>query len=434
MNRMFRLLVVSAVVVFCSTSSIAQRYLTDYDSSLFIRDTVRTVIKRMENLSFSGYIQPQFQVAESKGAASFNGGNFSEFANNRFTLRRARIKLDYRLPSKNGSLPAAVFTFQIDATERGVITRDMFMRLYEPKYQHFSLVMGFFARPFGYEVNLGSGVRESPERGRMSQILFPGERDLGAMITYDKQTGKKKSFFKWDIGAFNGQGQSSTTEFDSFKDVISRVTFKPQDLSKNITLSGGLSFIYGGWRQENKYRYEIAQNNGNFFFKADSSISNIGDKVIRNYYGADLQLAHKHKWGKTEIRGEYWRGRQPGTVNSTVNPGALPLQPAYLRQFDGAFFYFLQNIVNKKNELILKYDWYDPNTKVASDDIGKANTNLTAADIKFSTFGVGFTHYFNNNLKLLGYYDFVSNEKTQLAGLTNDLKDNTFTLRFQLSF
>src|SRR5690349_18812936 len=101
MKQIFKLLICSVVFVSVSNAGFGQRYLTDYDSSLFIRDTVRSVIKRMENLSFSGYIQPQFQLAQSKGASSYNGGNFSEFSNNRFMLRRARIKLDYQLPSKN---------------------------------------------------------------------------------------------------------------------------------------------------------------------------------------------------------------------------------------------------------------------------------------------------------------------------------------------
>jgi hypothetical protein len=61
----------------------------------------------------------------------------------------------------------------------------MFMRLYETKGHNFSFTAGLFARPFGFEVNLGSNFRESPERGRMSQILMPTERDLGMMITYD---------------------------------------------------------------------------------------------------------------------------------------------------------------------------------------------------------------------------------------------------------
>src|SRR5215216_4223831 len=184
----------------------SQRYLSDYDSTLFIKDTVRPFLRRMENLRFTGYIQPQFQVAQSEGAPSFEGGNFSEFSNNRFMLRRARIKLDYQLPSntKERTLPNALFSFQIDATERGVAVRDMFLRLYEPKKQNLSLTMGLFARPFGYEVNLSSAYRETPERGRMSQILMPTERDLGAMVSYEVLA-ETKLPFKFDVGVFNGQ-------------------------------------------------------------------------------------------------------------------------------------------------------------------------------------------------------------------------------------
>src|SRR5882724_5276712 len=169
---------------FLSVAGYCQRYLADLDSSFFINDTVRPFLKRFENLRISGYMQPQFQVAQADGAQSFEGGNFSQFSRSRFMLRRARLKIDYLLMTKE-RFPQALFTFQIDATERGVIVRDMFIRLYETKKNNFSMTAGFFARPFGYEVNLGSSYRESPERGRMSQTLMPGERDLGVMFSFE---------------------------------------------------------------------------------------------------------------------------------------------------------------------------------------------------------------------------------------------------------
>lgn len=292
--------------------------------------------------------------------------------------------------------------------------------------------MGLFARPFGYEVNLSSSYRETPERGRMSQILMPTERDLGAMLSYESQKPGHKSPLKFDIGVFNGQGLAGITDFDSYKDIISRLTVKPVNLGESFFISGGLSFLNGGWRQATKYKYEMSKGTGNKFFAVDSSISNIGNKAPKRYYGADVQLGYKHAWGKTEVRAEYWRGEQPGTATSTTNPGALPLTPTYLRNFDGAFFYFLQNIINEHWELMAKYDWYDPNTRVEEKEIG--TTNLTAADIKFSTLGVGLTRYFTDNLKILAYYDFVKNENTSLAGYASDIKDNVFTVRMQVRF
>jgi hypothetical protein len=376
-------------------------------------------------------MQPQFQVGQSKGAPSFGGGNFSDSSASRFMLRRARIKVDYILPSNN-NVPKVLFTFQFDVTERGAFARDVFLRVYEPKRQNFSLTMGLMARPFGYEVNLSSGFRESPERGRMSQILMPAERDLGAMLTYESQKPNHKTPLKFDIGFFNGQGLAGTTDFDSYKDLISRLTLKPLPLSTSVFISGGLSFLCGGWIQGTKYKYEMSEQNGIEFFAVDSSVNNLGAKAPRHYYGADVQLGYKHGWGKTELRAEYWKGKQPGTAISTVNPGTLPLTPTYIRNFDGAFFYFLQNIINEQWELVAKYDWYDPNTKSEKKQIGISN--LTVADIKYSTIGIGITRCFSSNLKILAYYDIVRNEKTSLIKYISDNKDNIFTLRMQLRF
>lgn len=421
------------IVFFINGNIHAQRFLTEFDSSLFVRDTLRPLVKQFENLKFTGYLQPQFQVAEAEGISSYEGGNFSAHSKSRFMLRRARLKTDYLI--KKGAFPQALFTFQLDATERGVIIWDMYMRLFETRYNNFSIWVGVFNRPFGYEVNLSSAYRETPERGRMSQILHPGERDLGAMVSFEPQRRTNKLWhFKLDAGFFNGQGLRATTDFDTYKDFISRLTVRPYKL-KNIELAGGLSFLYGGWRQFSKYVYTSATDlNGDKVFAVDSSESNIGKKSERTYYGADAQVKFHHSWGATELRGEYWFGKQPGTSTSTANPTSGIVEPIYIRNFDGAFLMFLQNIVNDKHQLIVKYDWYDPNTEVKESNIGKPGTNLTVADIKFSTLGLGYAYHFNKNTKVVFYYALVDNENTQLTGYTSDIPDNVFTCRFQYRF
>jgi hypothetical protein len=428
-----RFLLASAFVAASFFPASSQRYLSDYDSTLFIRDTLRPLVARLENLHFSGYIQPQFQVAGSEGAPSFEGGNFAPHSDNRFQLRRARVKIDYQLPLKGKPLPLALFTFQVDATERGSIVRDMFARVYLPQNQSFAFTFGLFARPFGYEVNLSSAYRESPERARASQVLMPGERDLGAMASYDPVKRKPgRPHLKLDLGLFNGPGVTGTTDFDSYKDVISRLILKPYALGKNVSLSGGLSYFYGGWRMDDKHQYNWRQSTGNF--EVDSSEKNIGSKAPRKYYGADIQLALKHGWGKTEFRAEYWTGTQPGTDITTANPGTQPTGPTYLRDFNAGIFYFLQNIVNEHWELGLKYDWYDPNRFVSGTAIGAPGRNLTVADMRFDTWAAGLTYYVNPNLKLLAWYHHVLNEHSQLTGYTKDLRDDVFTLRTQLRF
>lgn len=438
MNRTYKKIVLAAIVLALAYKpALSQRYLSDLDSNLlYLKDSVRPFLKRFDNLRFSGYIQPQFQVAQSPGVDSYNGPDFAQHSNNRFMLRRARIKLDYLLPTED-NYPQALFSFQIDATERGVNVRDMFLRLYETKFHNFSFTTGLFARPFGYEVNLSSAYRETPERGRMSQILMPSERDLGFMISYESFVrSARKHHLKIDAGIFNGQGLSGTTDFDGFKDFISRISVKPYRVG-SLDLSGGLSLLYGGWRISSRYVYEMQESgNGDKFFVVDSAETNIGSKAPRHYYGADGQIALRHGWGTTEIRGEYWFGKQPGTQETVNNPGTLPLVngipvPTYNRNFDGAFLYFLQNIFSKKHQLMVKYDWFDPNTDVANSEV---DNNFSQADLKFHTLGFGYAFYPNDYLKLLLYYDIVKNDPSQLNGFTSDLKDNIFTCRLQFRF
>ena len=184
--------------------------------------------------------------------------------------------------------------------------------------------------------------------------------------------------------------------------------------------------------------------------------------------GADAQLSIDWFLGITTIRGEYIQGVQPATSGSSESAASLPvttyssvtvidtvtglasttttaststpLSDLYARNFNGAYFYFLQNILQTPLQLIVKYDWYDPNTDVKGDEIGKAvkqsgfkSTNAT--DLKYTTLGFGLAYRYDANVKLTAYYDLVKNETSlNVPGYTKDLKDNVFTLRLQVKF
>jgi len=284
---------------------------------------------------------------------------------------------------------------------------------------------------------LSSSDRESPERGRMSQILMKTERDLGAMISLEpRKPGHPLRYLKIDAGLFNGPGLSATADYDSHKDFISRVSLKPFPLIKGIQFSMAASYLNGGILQNTKYRYTVSPN-GTKSFTADSSLSNIGKIAPRKYYGCDVQLKIKCKAGFTELRAEFMTGKQTSFANTSETPAAIPPDISgalYIRKFNGAYFYLLHNIFNTKHQLIIKYDWYDPNTRVTGNDIGKPGANINEANIKFSTLGFGYIHYANENVKLLLWYDKVTNEKTLLSNYGKDLKDNVFTCRLQFRF
>lgn len=395
-----------------------------------------SIYKKFDHIRISGYMQPQFQVAQSKGIKNFSGGDFGAEVNNRFMLRRGRIRLDYIHFAKEKG-PSVQFVFQFDGTERGVAIRDFWGRVLENKYKVFAVSVGMFARPFSYELNLSSSDRESPERGRMSQILMKTERDLGAMISFEpREKNHPLRYLKIDAGLFNGQGLAASADFDSHKDFITRIALKPYPIAKNITLSAGASYLNGGFLQNTKYIYNNGINIFGKTFTIDSTATNAGKIAARKYYGADMQLKFKQKAGFTELRAEYMFGTQTSTAGNSETPATLltGMEGYYIRTFNGAYFYILQNIVNSHHQVGVKYDWYDPNSKVKANDIGKPGTALNATDIKYCTLGFGYIYYISENLKLVLWYDKITNEKTQLPGFIKDLKDNIFTCRLQFKF
>lgn len=398
-------------------------------------------LDRFNHIRISGYMQPQYQIASEKGASSYSGGDFAPQSSNRFMLRRGRLRFDYAL-TDNENRNRLQFVFQFDGTERGVFIRDFWGRYWENKLELLALTTGMFARPFGFEINYSSADRESPERGRMSQTLMRTERDLGLMASIENRRKSSRSwkFFRIDAGLFNGQGLTAPGEFDDFKDFIGQLMIKPQKLGEKLTIGGGVSALLGGLVQTSAYTYRMQEKNNILQFVPDSITTTPGAKLPRKYYGINTQLKYKTAWGFTEVRGECWTGTQTANQYSTATPDELTVlangkfAPFYIRPFNGGFFYFLQHIASPKHQIVLKYDWYDPNTKVSGLALGAVGSNFTGADVRYQTWGAGYVHQFDEHLKLVLYYEWVKNELTLLQGYTSDKSDNILTLRAQFRF
>ena len=410
------------------------------DTSTNVGKGIYPLYQKHDRLRFGGYMQPQFQVAEEKGAKTYSGGDFSPNASSRFMLRRGRIRVDYSHYSEEGK-PLALFAFQFDGTERGVAIRDFWGRFYENKLELFSLTAGMFARPMGFEVNLSSSDREAPERGRMSQILMKTERDLGMMLTLEpRKKDHLLKLLKVDLGVFNGQGLAGPKEYDDHKDVIGRISMKPKKLKKlGWTVSAGVSGYLGGIVSQSTDIYKTLGEGPDARMVRDSLPANVGYVAPRKYIGADAQLKIPNKKGFTEFRAEYIRGLQTGTAQTSETPGTYPVDdnadilPLYTRTFDGAYFYYIQHLGREDLQLVVKYDWYDPNKRVRDREITPLN-GFSPADVRYNTFGGGLVYYVNVHVKAVVFYDLVTNERSGLAGYIEDKKDNIFTLRLQFRF
>lgn len=385
-----------------------------------------SLIDKSNRLKITGYIQPQFQLTETEGAESFAGGNFAAFQDNRFQMRRGRVKFTY----EHG---LAMYMLNTDWTEKGVNIRETYVRVTDPWTEHFQLTLGMRQYLFGHDPNYSSGDRETPERARMFQILFPTERDLQAIITFQPPKTSRYNWMRLDVAAANGSGVAA--EFDKYKDIYGRASISKSNESETIKLGFGVSYLKGGYRSGVMKLNSISLDaNNNPVYVTSNDSANLTSRVPREYIGADLQLTTDTKFGINLIRAEYIQGWQTGTASSNTTPNVLPTADLFKRRFNGFSFYFIQNIGQSKFQLVAKYDWYDPNVQVSGTQIGAANSKTTAADIKYSTIGLGINYRIMEGVKITAYYDIVSNEITALKGYDVDRKDNVFTFRIQYKF
>lgn len=377
-------------------------------------------------IAITGYLQTQYQRAQSAGISSFSGGDFAENSKDRFMIRRGRLKIDRA--DKYSSI-----VFQIDATQNGVQLMDAFIQLHQPDSKALLFTAGLFNRPFGHSIVYSSGYRDFPERARVFQTLMPRERDLGAMLTFRPEG--KFGFLTAELAVINGSGHSAR-DYDSKKDIVGNLGFKFDSLAyKKLHLGFGGSFYKGSVRSDTESYFT---SNGKGFVK-NTSPDNIDWNAKRDYLGANLQLQYDNTFGTTSFKAEYIGGTQPGVASSSNIKGpaasmsfsSQPSTDLYLRPFSGYYLWFTQQIAKSRFSALLAYDSYDPNRDISETEIGAANNNTTAADIKFNTLGYGMACLINSRMKLTVYNEHVMNDPTQLAGYMEDLKDDVFTVRLQ---
>ncbi|MEY4351008.1 MAG: hypothetical protein RL078_1071 [Bacteroidota bacterium] len=398
-------------------------------------------VSQLKNLKITGWVQAQYQWTQTPGAKTFDGGDFIANSNNRFMIRRGRFKLTYT----NGLVQSVV---QINATERGVNLVEYYGKLTNPWQKSLSITAGVMNRPFGFEIQQSSADRETPERSRFTQSLLPNERDLGFMLSFQPEKGKKLYGLKVDAGLYDGTGiavpgtgslnSAGVVEFDKYKDFIGRAHYKRTALQEKVNFGIGLSSYYGGNMYQNNKVYQMdagTSGSATWILQDTTQQTFKGSRSPRRYFGADAQFAIKSVLGTTTMRGEYITGVQSAQVDDSRSPIALPSkQDTYIRNFNGGYVYLIQKIAKTKHEIALKYEWYDPNTKVSASNLN-TSVGLTKAELKYTMLGVGYNYYFNDNCKLMVYYNFVRNEtSSQISGFDADLKDDVLTVRMQFRF
>lgn len=381
------------------------------------------VLNELAKIKVSGYIQAQYETYDNWSADGSQHGvaptSGAPLSTNTFYLRRARIKFTYK------PVDGVNFVLQPNFEMHQVTMKDAYVQLNDRWLNTFSLWVGQFNRPT-YEVEYSSSSREFAERTLMTRTLYPTERDQGAKLEADFATNYNIPL-KLQFAVLNGNfGEGAlanqSKDVDNGKDIMARGVYSIKLPSKGLGIDFGAHTYLGNTTI-------IAQTTPATVF---SDVNNnaftpiVGQKLKKELFGAEMQLYYDFLGGLS-LKGEYIRGTYSGTtnaaqVNSLFNANKI-------RNVEGYYVSFVKNI-GKINELSLRYDVFDPNTKLAGDAV------KTKDDLKYNNWTFAWQYFFNDNIKVMACYVLPTNEKSLNAGadFIKDKHDNVFTLRLQARF
>jgi len=453
--------------------------------------TAESDLAKLTKIKLSGYIQAQYLHYEASNA----------YPADVFMLRRVRIKFQYE------PINGVVFVLQPDFVPGNITLKDAYVQLNDRWLKTFSITAGKFNRP-NYEVEYSSSSREVPERSRVIRALYPDERATGAKL----EIAPPRLPLKIQLALFNGNDGLTipdasgvninplNNDFDNHKDFMGRVTYTFK-LGQIGALAIGAHGYYGKIKANT-----LDVLNSDYTY--NKTVDNIGQLIRKNWVGFEGQLYFDFLGGLA-LKGEYIFGVNgtPGytaktsvvsPMTSSIKNDTLTLttlttntttsRPAIERNFSGYYIYLIKNI-GKHHQVAARYDYYDPNTKLASDQIGVAkwdaavkttttdkftyagtdpvvatdaqtktvvvnNLKSGTSDIKYQTITLAYTYFFDDNIKIMLGYEIPLNKKVGVnsAGVGNvttaysvngvpgvwdysdQIKQNTLTLRLQVKF
>lgn len=277
-------------------------------------DALKATVDKAGRTQFSGYIQVR-AVAQEHGSPR-----------NNIVARRARFTV------KHANGPAR-FQLTLDGGQNDVTSKDAWLSymVRAPRNGRGALDIkaGQFLRPFGFEIERSSTIREFPERPAGWLALFPGIFDLGASASFalDADTG-------FTLALMNGTGAGTAStpkrDTDGYKDVLARARHTLRNAEGLPAYDLSLSAYKG--RQRTTTAPAIT-----------------GD---RDRYGLGA-VAYNVAGG--EARAEYIRARDL-TLNLSGGP-ALATAPAE------AWYLLYTHPVGGGVRLGARYDAFDPDTK-----------------------------------------------------------------------
>ena len=357
-------------------------------------------LAKLNKIKVSGYIQAQW---EHYGADLEKTNGYD----NTFYIRRARIKFTYE------ATDGVKFVLQPDFSTGNLALKDAYTVVNLPKLKTMTLWVGQMNRP-NYDVEYSSSSRELLERARVTTTIYPGEREIGAKLEY---TGIKVPLLAQVMimnGNFTG---TQAKDVDSHKDVMARLVYSVKIPSAGVGIDFGANHYFGNvLAKTNQY---VKNSDGTL-----DSLNNVWRYLDKNWTGGEVRI-YADVLGGLSIKGEYVAGINTvaSAVASTATMAQKKASPNLYNNFAGYYVTLVKNI-GAKNQAVVRYDFYDPNTKLSGDAAGSA--------LNYKTWSLAWQYYLNDNIRLTAQYTMPKNETN--ASNPSDIKDNLVTIRVQAKF
>ena len=386
--------------------------------------TSDAILDKLSKIKISGYIQAQYEMYDNWSADGTQHGvapsSGAPLSTNTFYIRRARVKFTYE------ALDGVKFVLQPNFEVHQVTLKDAYVQLNDRWLKTFSLWVGQFNRPT-YEVEYSSSSREFAERTLMTRTLYPTERDQGAKLEADFSTNFNFPL-KLQFAVLNGNfGEGALVnqakDVDNGKDLMARAVYSLKLPGKGLGIDFGGHTYLGNTTviaQTTPVATVFSDVNSNTFTPV------VGDKIKKELFGAEAQVYYDFLGGMS-LKGEYIRGTYSGTTNTSQVNSLFNANK--VRNVEGYYISLVKN-VSSTNIASVRYDVFDPNTKLFGDAV------KTKDDLKYNNWTFAWEYFFDENIKIMACYVLPINEKSLNAGADykEDKHDNIFTLRLQARF
>src|SRR5262245_37608107 len=201
------------------------------------------------------------------------------------------------------------------------LVNDAFVEYY--LNDHATMRVGQFIKPFGFDIQQSSAVRESPERGIFAGYFFPGQRDRGVMLFGDLNFTALKHVHYF-IGAFNGNRFFADNNRQANYVLRVRKLFDSPKLAVGFSAQRGKQILPPG----------VSGNND------------------ENLIGMDFQYAI----GRLGLRGEIVAGNTPSTLLGIEPEFAEAFRPG-AKSAGGALFATLR--LTGRDQVYARYDQFN---------------------------------------------------------------------------